>query len=66
MNLLELAGFEQGGSLVEPCLEIKLDTVMTNFQTLSNITNSVLELLESNSVAPLTKKFDQQKMENDL
>ena len=30
------------------------------------IANSILELLSSNSIAPLTKKFDQQKMENDL
>lgn len=58
MNLLEIAGFEQGGSLVEPMLEIKLDTIMTNFQSLSNIANSILEILDSNSVASLTKRFD--------
>ena len=32
---------------------------MTNFQSLSNISNSILEVLDANSVAPLTKKFDE-------
>ena len=59
LNLLETAGFEQAGSLVEPCLEIKLATIMSNYQSIQNIANSLLELLQSNSIAPLTNRFDQ-------
>ena len=58
MNLLELAGFEQVDSLVESSLEIRFQKHAVNLQRLSDICSSIKEVLDADSVGPVTKYLD--------